>query len=84
MEALSAMPGVRLAAPRGSFFAFFTVASVTDSASFALDLLRETGVALAPGSAFGPGGEQYVRLCFASSENTISESLERIRGFLPS
>jgi aspartate aminotransferase len=76
--ALSETPGVRLAMPQGSFFAFFTVAGVADSAAFALDLLRKTGVALAPGSAFGPGGEQFLRLCFASSEETMSDSLRRM------
>jgi aspartate aminotransferase len=57
VEGLSAIDGVHVTAPSGGFFAFFTVDGVTDSASFALELLRETGVALAPGSAFGPGGE---------------------------
>jgi aspartate/methionine/tyrosine aminotransferase len=79
IEALSAIDGVRVAAPSGGFFAFFTVEGVTDSSSFALDLLRKTGVALAPGSAFGSGGEPYLRLCFASSEATIAESLVRLR-----
>jgi aspartate/methionine/tyrosine aminotransferase len=79
VEALSAIDGVRVAAPAGSFFAFFTVDGGSDSASFALDLLRETGVALAPGSAFGSGGESHLRLCFASSEATIAESLDRLR-----
>jgi aspartate/methionine/tyrosine aminotransferase len=79
IEALSAIDGVRVAAPSGGFFAFFTVDGVTDSAAFALDLLRETGVALAPGSAFGPGGEHYLRLCFASSEATIAASIDRLR-----
>jgi aspartate/methionine/tyrosine aminotransferase len=82
VDALRMIPRVRLEAPRGSFFAFFTVAGVTESATFALDILRETGVALAPGSAFGPGGEEYLRLCFASSENTMAEALDRLRGFL--
>jgi len=82
VDALSAIDGVRVATPSGSFFAFFTVDGVTDSATFALDLLRQTGVALAPGSAFGPGGESHLRLCFASSEATISESLGRLRGAL--
>ena len=76
---LSRIDGVRVAAPAGSFFAFFAVDGVTDSAGFALDLLRETGVALAPGSAFGPGGEQALRLCFASTEQTIATSLDRLR-----
>lgn len=79
LEALSGIDGVHVAAPAGSFFAFFTVDGVTDSAVFALKLLRETGVALAPGSAFGPGGDPALRLCFASTEQTIAESLDRLR-----
>ena len=80
--ALSAIDGVRVHAPSGGIFAFFSVEGVSDSAAFALDLLRQTGVALAPGSAFGPGGEAHLRLCFASSEVTIAESLGRLRGAL--
>ena len=82
IDALSTIEGVRVAAPSGSFFAFFTVDGVTDSAAFALALLRECGVALAPGSAFGPGGEPALRLCFASTERTIDESLDRLGGSL--
>ena len=76
---LSSIDGVHVAAPAGSFFAFFTVDGVTDSLSAARELLQRTGVALAPGSAFGPGGEDCLRLCFASSEGVIAESLERLR-----
>ena len=76
---LSSIDGVRVASPAGSFFAFFTVDGVADSSAFALELLRETGVALAPGSAFGAGGETSLRLCFASTERTIEESLDRMR-----
>jgi aspartate aminotransferase len=79
VEGLSRIEGVQVAAPAGSFFAFFTIDGVADSAAFALELLRETGVALAPGSAFGPGGENALRLCFASTERTIEESLDRLR-----
>jgi len=79
MEGLLGIAGVRLAAPEGGFFAFFTVEGVTDSAAFAVELLGKTGVALAPGSAFGPGGEPALRLCFASTERAIAESLDRLR-----
>src|SRR4029079_14266565 len=79
IDGLSRIDGVCVAAPAGSFFAFFTIDGVTDSAAFAVELLRDTGVALAPGSAFGPGGEAALRLCFASSEETIAESLNRLR-----
>jgi aspartate/methionine/tyrosine aminotransferase len=47
-----------------------------------VEVLRETGVALAPGSAFGPGGEGYLRMCFASTEATIAESLDRLAPFM--
>ena len=81
VDGLSQMKGVRVAAPQGSFFAFFTVDGLRDSAALALEILRDTGVALAPGSAFGPGGETYLRLCFASTERTIAEALDRLEGF---
>ena len=80
---LSAIEGVRVTAPAGSFFAFFTVDGLTDSGSFALDLLRETGVALAPGSAFGEGGENALRLCFASTREAIDVSLDRLSRAFP-
>jgi aspartate aminotransferase len=82
LAGLSRMRGVRVAEPRGSFFAFFAVDGMTDSSAFALEILRQTGVALAPGSAFGPGGEGYLRLCFASNERTIDESLTRLERFM--
>jgi aspartate/methionine/tyrosine aminotransferase len=82
LEALAGIDGVRVADPSGGFFAFFTIDGITDSAAFAMKLLRETGVALAPGSAFGPGGERALRLCFASTERTIDESLDRLRPLL--
>jgi aspartate/methionine/tyrosine aminotransferase len=78
MTALGAMPGLSLVAPSGAFFAFARVEGLTDSASFAETLLRESGVAVTPGSAFGEGGEGHFRLCFAASEGTIAEALDRI------
>jgi aspartate/methionine/tyrosine aminotransferase len=81
MAALADLPGVTLADPRGAFYAFARVEGLADSASFALELLRETGVALAPGAAFGEGGEGHIRLCFAASEATLASALERVRSF---
>ena len=81
MAALADLPGVTLPDPQGAFYAFLRVEGLADSAAFALDLLRETGVALAPGSAFGEGGEGHIRICFAASEATLASALERIRSF---
>jgi aspartate aminotransferase len=84
MRALCAIPGLSLAAPAGGFYAFPRVEGLSDSAMFARALLRETGVALAPGSAFGASGEGYIRLCFAASESILREALDRIADHLSS
>jgi aspartate/methionine/tyrosine aminotransferase len=82
VESLGSMPGVTLVTPQGAFYAFARIDAVTDSTAFTLELLKETGVALAPGVAFGDSGEGYVRMCFAASETTVTEALERISKFL--
>jgi aspartate/methionine/tyrosine aminotransferase len=81
-QGLSDLPRVTLAKPPGAFYSFFKVEGVEDSLAFAKRLVHECGVGLAPGSAFGPGGEGHLRLCFASSEARLSQALERMRPFL--
>jgi aspartate aminotransferase len=82
MRALQAIPGVSLPEPQGAFYAFPRIDGLTDSSRFAMDLLRETGVALAPGSAFGESGEGHVRFCFAASENVLGQGLARFAEFV--
>ena len=82
IEALSDIPGVSLPEPEGAFYAFPEIDGLRDSARFTTELLRDTGVALAPGAGFGESGEGYVRLCFAAREQTLSEALRRIREYL--
>ena len=84
VRALRDIPGISIAEPRGGFYAFPRVEGLEDSAALALDLLRETGVALAPGSAFGAGGEGHIRLCFAASEALLADALARVSAFLSS
>jgi aspartate aminotransferase len=79
---LANIPGVSLVEPHGAFYAFMRVEGVTDSAAFTMRLLRESGVALAPGSAFGEAGEGYVRMCFAATEETLTRALDRFREFM--
>lgn len=79
---LSAMRRVTMARPPGAFYAFFQVEGVDDSLAFAKRILEETGVGLAPGIAFGPAGEGFLRLCFASSQGRLSTALERLRPLL--
>jgi aspartate aminotransferase len=80
--ALSALPGVSLPDPQGAFFAFPKFSDITDSTAFTAALVRETGVALAPGLAFGSDGEGYIRVCFASTESTVREALARLAQFV--
>jgi aspartate/methionine/tyrosine aminotransferase len=82
MKSLNAIPGVSLADPEGGFYAFFRIESLTDSTAFTRALLRHTGLALAPGLAFGDSGEGWVRLCFAARETTIADALERFSRFM--
>jgi aspartate aminotransferase len=82
LEAMAAVPRVRFPEPQGAFYAFPRIDGLADSSSFAADILRETGVALAPGAGFGPGGESHIRFCFAAREATLSEALTRFRAFM--
>jgi len=79
--ALRMLPGLTLPDPQGAFYAFPRIDGLSDSTAFTADVLRESGVALAPGVAFGASGEGYLRLCFAASEATVTEALERLKQF---
>jgi aspartate/methionine/tyrosine aminotransferase len=79
---MNEMPGVSFAAPNGTFYAFPRIEGLASSADFAMNLLRSTGVALAPGSAFGATGEGYVRLCFATSEDSVARALSALRAHI--
>ena len=84
MTALAGMPGVSLPDPQGAFYAFPKLDAASDSTAFTAALVRETGVALAPGVGFGRDGEGYIRVCFASTVTTIGEALSRLRNFVTS
>lgn len=82
IRAFAGMPGVSLPPPQGAFYAFPRLAAAGDSAAFTAELVRRTGVALAPGAGFGADGEGYIRVCFACTEATLSEALSRLRNFV--
>jgi aspartate/methionine/tyrosine aminotransferase len=81
-QGLQAAPRVTLARPEAAFYAFFKVAGVTDTVRFCKDVLLKADVGLAPGDAFGPGGEGCVRLCFANSPERLSEAMRRLTPLL--
>ncbi|MCB9144874.1 MAG: aminotransferase class I/II-fold pyridoxal phosphate-dependent enzyme [Anaerolineales bacterium] len=69
--------------PKGAFYTFPNIrASGMDDETFAETLLREESVAVVPGNAFGPGGEGFVRMCYATSYEQIEEALRRMERFM--
>lgn len=79
---LNAIDGVEAALPSGTMYAFFRVEGMSDSLEYCKRLVRDAGLGLAPGSAFGPEGEGFVRWCFASSEERLAQGIERLRSVL--
>jgi len=82
VPALARIPRIEVAPPAGAMYAFFRVDGVTDSLAFCKQLVREARLGLAPGSAFGPEGEGFVRWCFASSQARLTEGISRLERFL--
>ncbi|HET8547296.1 MAG TPA: aminotransferase class I/II-fold pyridoxal phosphate-dependent enzyme, partial [Bryobacteraceae bacterium] len=80
--ALRGMPGVTLPEPEGAFYLFPRIAGAADSFAFCKQLLYEEKVGLAPGVAFGAGGEGSVRLCYAAERQILEPALERLSKFL--
>jgi aminotransferase len=71
--------------PRGAFYAFPKIAGTgLDDDAFSMRLLKEKSVAVIPGSAFGPGGEGFVRCSYATAYEEIEEAIERIEKFINS
>jgi aminotransferase len=69
--------------PRGAFYAFPKIsASGMDDETFCQKLLEEEHVAVVPGNSFGPGGEGFVRACYATSYEKIEEALHRMQSFM--
>lgn len=78
-EGLRATNRVSLQAPAGAFYQFFSVDGRPDSRALAIDLVDSAGVGLAPGTAFGPGGETGLRLCFARKGADLAEAVARLQ-----
>ena len=79
VSGLQALPGVTVASPPGGMYAFFRVEGEDDSLGFAKRLVAEQGLGLAPGVAFGPEGEGWLRWCFASRDPArLDQGLQRL------
>ncbi len=76
-DALNSIAGVSVSPPEGAFYLFPSIEGVSDSFAFALELLNRRRVSVAPGIAFGAGGEGSVRLCCASDPSVLEPAMDR-------
>lgn len=73
---------VHAPAPAGAFYYFFQVDGMTDCRAFAVRLVDEANVGLAPGAAFGAGGAGSLRLCYARRHDDLEEAVRRMSGVI--
>lgn len=81
-EALQPLNRVRFAWPDGSFYLLFGVEGYDDTGALAMRLVDEANIGLAPGTAFGPGGETFLRICYARSAESLSEAMARLTAWI--
>jgi aspartate/methionine/tyrosine aminotransferase len=84
LAGLRALPGVEAPEPDGGLYAFFRLEGCEDPMALAKQLVAEAGLGLAPGSAFGPEGEGWLRWCFAARPEKNAAGLARLASFLGS
>ena len=65
--------------PAGAMYAFFRVGRHARQPALCKQLVAQSGLGLAPGIAFGPEGEGFVRWCFAAAEERLADGIERLR-----
>jgi aspartate/methionine/tyrosine aminotransferase len=80
--ALRRLPGIEAAMPSGAMYVFFRMPGAADSFELCKRLVRDAKLGLAPGCAFGPEGEGFVRWCFAASEARLADGVARLATFL--
>lgn len=74
--------GIPCSMPGGAFYVFPDVSQYGGGDAFTSRLLKDALIAATPGSAFGPGGGNYIRLSYATSQNRIKQALQRIETML--
>lgn len=76
--------GFDIILPKGAFYVFPSIKEITnmDSYSFAVDLIKNGGVACVPGISFGDEGEGHLRISYCNSIDEIKEGLRRIENYL--
>jgi aspartate/methionine/tyrosine aminotransferase len=80
---LQRVPGVELQPAAGGMYAFFRLLGFDDSLALAKRLVAEAGLGLAPGNAFAPEAQGWLRWCFASRDPArLQQGVDRLAGWL--
>jgi len=80
VKGLNSISGFSCLSPKGAFYVFPNIKNTKmNSEKCANYILNEGGVAVLPGTAFGPSGEGYLRFSYANSIENINEAIERIK-----
>lgn len=82
VEAVAASDRLQASSPDGAFYLFFKVDGEHDTAKLARRMIDEIAVGVAPGTAFGPGGHEFLRLCFARDPKHIADVASRLSGWV--
>jgi aspartate aminotransferase len=82
VAALLPLPRLQVPEADGAMYLFLRVAGEEDSVRLAKRLIEEAGLGLAPGRAFGPEGEGWLRWCYAAGSKKIESGIERLAQFL--
>lgn len=81
-DALIATNRVETLKPDGALYSFLKIDGVTDSRKTAIDIVDKTNVGLAPGTAFGEGGELFMRACFLRDPAKVADAAERLSRYI--
>lgn len=85
IDGLNQMDKISCIEPKGAFYAFPNITKTgLTSEEFAMRLLNEKQVIVVPGNGFGPGGEGFIRVSYATSEENIRIGLKRMKEFVES
>lgn len=82
LDELSKTDKISVVVPEGAYYAFIKINEEVDDYDLALQLLREAKIAVVPGSAFGLGGENHLRISFGGDEKLLKEGLQRLVRFM--
>ena len=81
-DALIATNRVETRKPDGALYAFLKIDGVTDSREEAFRIVDKTGVGMAPGTAFGPGGQGFMRACYLRDPLQIEDAANRLSDYI--